>query len=194
MSTVPNSDPFAGIARAYSFKLGLLTGIDDFKNLFKQYRVGMIKLTITPCAYGIPNAITSGTSTVSPFANNTAVRVTTQKCWWDQPAAESMTSQYVAESQSCKTRMLVGRRPLTYIIRPKESTEVQGIVTSTDVPAMSKSRWHSLTDTGLDAKLSGLNVRIDRVDGQGLGAGLATLGEQKVRIETKFYFQCRQVH
>lgn len=181
-----------GISRAYSFSMGLLPNIDEFTALFKQYKLNGIEVTVTPCSTGVLNIGAPGSVTVSPSANNSLCRIVTQTLNFEGTAAEAMTSKYVSESQTCRIQILQHGKPLTFWVNPTEDMEVEGH--SVAVAAVTKPRWHHLTVTGLDTKFSGLNMRIERVDGQGLGAGFATNQEQKCRIEQKFYFGARMVH
>ncbi len=170
-----------GFYRQFIFYLSQVTDHTDFTNLFTEYKItgAAIKMYFSSTNSGV-----SGT-----VFDNTQILMRTIP--WSSGRTQVVTDDLLLSSQTTKRKLCLNTngRPVNVFMRLNQLGEVYHSVANSDY-VMAKPRFISTDE--VSTPHYGVNMRLDRVDGQAFTSGLTS--DQYVRLETILYIQCKQVH
>lgn len=172
-----------GIARSWAFSLSELNDVTDFTNLFKYYKIKAVRVQAF-----FSNNITSQDEP-NRFPNSQLLIYTDTN---QNGVTTGITDElYYLDSQTAKKQIAITtqRGPaIDHLHRVKLANEVYRSSTNSDYTMMSP-KWISTADTGTPHY--GMNMLIERVDGQELTAGFSNT--QYVKFIYTYYIQCKKV-
>lgn len=177
------------LGKAFSFALDSMTQKDDFKNLFKYYRLKGARVRMYFSNTGSVASSEQGTS-VFP---NTQLLVSIDRNVNGETGGVADENTYL-QSQTVKRRLALGgdRKPIDIYMPLKQATEIYEAGSgTTTLPrnALTYPKWIA-TENDLVPHF-GYNIMCQRVDGQGFTSGFSN--PQTVRILTTIYLECKKV-
>jgi len=190
LSTAPGSDWIAltggnAVYRQWHFSLNdLAANADstDFTNLFRRYKINAVKVEL---------AFTNTGSVPASNGNNPSnyqLQVYTMQNRSGRTEEEVTEQMFLNTQASSKRLALNGGKPLKYYMKVNQLTETYASTTNTDY-AVTRPRYISTGETG--AQHYGLNMLINRVDGEPLTTGLVS--PQHVRCTLTYYMSFKGV-
>ncbi len=190
-SSGTGSDPV--IYKQWAFSLNQLAqasteGSTDFTNLFKRYKICAVKLELS---FSNTAAAVSSTTAVTASAPNCQLQVytTPNRSGRSRTAANPLTEQELMHTQAKKKRLaLNGGKPLVYYMRVNQLGMIYVSATDTDY-GVQRPQYISTGETG--AVHYGLEMYINRVDGNTLSSGITT--NQFMRCTTTYYLAFKGV-
>lgn len=179
-----------GIYKSWTFNLDQLNSKTDFTNLFKMYKICAVKLEL--CFNNTGSVISAnniaGQNSVQPGCQLQVFTIP-NRIGKARSVLAPLTEQIVLDTQSHKKRLaLNGGRPLKFYFKLNQLGMVFHNSTNTDY-TLSKAKFISTQETGTEHY--GLEMYINRVDGNALSTGMANT--QSVRINTTYYLACKGV-
>lgn len=190
-SSAPEGWTLDGNSRVYKqmgFSLGLLGDVTDFTNLYRQYKINGARIRFffsnTSAGMSTQTSLTGGTG--SGYDNSQLmVRMAPNAAGEVEP----LNSAYWQQIQAKKYKLaLNGGKPVDIYIPLKTRSLLQ---TSTGTQAsMGKPKFVPTANTSV--LFEGINIAIDRLDGQGFTTGSAN-NYQYCKVITTLYFECRGV-
>lgn len=186
-STAPEGWVMNGSSRIYKnmgFALAQLGDVTDFTNLYRQYKIvgARVRFYFSSTVSGMTQQSSSG----SGFSNSQMmVRMAPNQ----KGENETLDNAYWQSIQAKKYKLaLNGGRPIDIYMPLKSRNIVQ---TSSGTQAvMSRPQFAPVENTSV--LFEGINVAIDRLDGQGFSTGSIS-NYQYCKVITTLYFQCRGV-
>ena len=190
-SSGTGSDP--GIYKQWAFSLNQLAqasteGSTDFTNLFKRYKICAVKLELS---FSNTQAAVSSVNSGTASAPNCQLQVytTPNRSGRSRTAANPLTEQELMHTQAKQKRLAInGGRPLTYYMRVNQLGMVYVSTTDTDY-GVQRPQYISTGETG--CVHYGLEMYINRVDGNTLSSGITT--NQFMRCTTTYYLAFKGV-
>lgn len=189
-STAPEGWVMNGNSRIYKnmgFALAQLGDVTDFTNLFRQYKIkgARVRFYFSNTASSMATAQASGVTGAGYNNSQLMVRMAPN----NKGENETLDNVYWQSIQAKKYRLGInGGKPIDVYIPLKSRNIVQ---TSSGTQAvMSKPQFAPMENTSV--LFEGINIAIDRLDGQGFSTGSVT-NYQYVKVITTLYFQCRGV-
>ncbi len=186
-STAPEGWSLDGDFRIYrnlGFALANIGDVTDFTNLYRQYKINgaRVKFFFSSTVSGMHQA----TSSASNYSNSQMlVRMAPNQ----KGEIETLNNAYWQSIQAKKYKLaLNGGRPIDIYMPLKNRTIIQTSVGSQAV--MSRPKWAPTENTSV--LYEGINLSIERVDGQGFSLP-ATSNTQYVKVIYTLYFHCRGV-
>lgn len=180
-----------GVYRQWEFTLGDVNDVTDFSKLFKQYKICGVKLELS---FNSTNSAIIGTN--QPGSNTTAPGAQLQiytipnRIGHARTVLDPLTEKVCLDTQACKKRLaLNGGRPLKMYMRTNQLNQVFASTLNTDYTKQ-RPRYISTGETG--TQHYGLEMYINRVDGQPLSTGMAN--NQSVRVTATYYIACKGVN
>lgn len=179
-----------GLVRSQAFDITLLPDNTEFTSLFAQYRLMAVKQEFYFAA-------TSSGTTVNPSdgminVGNRQIMMYMNPNPVGQNNASSLTENFFMQSQVCKKRLCLNSvgRPVNFYKRLNQLSAVFSNELGVTDYAKIRPKFVSTAET--QTQHYGFDTRIQRVDGNGFSTG----GDEypTVKIVTKVYLQCRQVH
>ena len=169
--------------RQWVFKLSDLAGAadpTDFTNLFRRYKINAVKVELS----------FSNTQSAPDGQNpgNYQLQVYTSANRSGRSEEDLVEQNFLNTQASSKRLALNGGRPLKYYMKVNQLAETYASTTNTDY-CVQKPRYISTGETGCEHY--GLNMLINRVDGQALSTGIA--GYQKIRMTMTYYMSFKGV-
>lgn len=173
------------LGRSWAFQFSDIDNYQEFRSLFKYWRIN---------AVGIKMYFSQ---TISGITNSNAYSNSQILCYYDANlnglASPAATNTYT-ESQTSKKKLCLNTigKPLNLYCKVKQAGLVYGGGT---LPAplidytVNRPKWISMTE--VTAQHYGFNTCLVRTDNQPFSTG--TDNDQSVRIEIKYFFQCRKV-
>ncbi len=186
------SDP--GIFKQWAFSLQQLAdassaGSTDFTNLFKRYKIAAVKLEISFSNTGAAVSSVAGSSTMTVPNCQLQVYTTPNRSGRARTAANPLTEQELLHTQAKRKRLaLNGGKPLKFYMRVNQLGMVYVSTTDTDY-AVQRPQYISTGEPG--CVHYGLEMYINRVDGQALSSHLTT--NQYMRCTTTYYLAFKGV-
>lgn len=182
-----------GIFKSFVFNLNDLgTGeaSTDFTNLFKRYKICAVKVELSFNSTGSVISSVPSSSSIPVPGGQLQVYTTPNRSGRARTADNPLTEEILLNTQAKRKRLaLNGGRPLTYYMRTTQLGMIYVSPTDTDY-AVQPSQYVSTTETG--AEHYGLEMYINRVDGQALSAGLVGTG-QTMRQTLTYYLAFKGV-
>lgn len=185
--TAPEGWTFDGNSRIYKnmgFALAQIGDVTDFTNLYRQYKINgaRIRLYFSTTASTMNQVASSG----SNYSNSQLlVRMAPNQ----KGEVETLDSAYWQSIQAKKYRLAInGGRPID-IYMPLRSRNIVQTSTGTQ-SVMGRPQFAPSENTSV--LYEGINMAIDRIDGQGFSQG-AYNNLQYVKVITTLYFECRGV-
>jgi hypothetical protein len=173
--------------KQWNFKLQDLAGVDstDFTNLFRRYRINAAKVEMAFSNTGsVPDA--------GGNAGNFQLQLYTRANRSGR-SEENITEQSMLNTQASKKRLCLNNgRPIKYYMKLNQLAETfanTGGVPNSDY-TVQRPRYVSTGEVGCEHY--GLDMFINRVDGQALGTNLAT-DAQKMRCTITYYMSFKGV-
>lgn len=169
------------LSKAFTFALGDLTSNADFTNLYKEYMLTGVALTMY-----FSNSSVS-TDADSTFANsNIIVRYDSNR---DGLGAPTEAEPYL-ESQTSKSRAGINamNKPIRVYV-PLNQINMKYRSSGTTGYTISKPQFISTTD--VDLPHYGLNMMLQRTDNAAFTSGW--VNHQSVRLDMTYYLKCRKV-
>ena len=169
------------ITRQWTFALSDLVNVNntDFKNLFAAYRIKGVRMQ-------------GFSSNTMASDQNSNVILTYCNNW--QGTTTALTQQYFDERQASKRRPLLNRQGGKawdmYIPLRQLSNIFSGSVVSNDYGTM-KPKWIGTNEDTTGHY--GLNMRLERADGDAFGQYMQSGGFASIRIVLTYYLECRGV-
>lgn len=160
------------------WSLGSLGNITDFQNLFKQYKImaARSKFYFSNTVSGSHGNEMSNSQLILRLAPNQA------------GVTPALTIPYFQQLQKKQYRTAYnGGRPIDIYMPLKIQSEIQS--STYTAPAMVSPRWIDTSVTNVVH--SGINIRLDRVDGQGFTSGFSN--GLTARLITTLYLTMRGV-
>lgn len=181
-----------GIYKQFVFNLNQLTGASqtDFTNLFKRYKIAgaKVELSFNNNASVISSVPQLNSSTVP--GGQLQVYTTPNRTGRARTALNPLTEAVLMNTQAKKKRLaLNGGHPLKYYMKPTQLNQIYASATNTDY-AVQRAQYISTGEPS--AEHYGLEMYINRVDGQALSSGLEGTG-QTMRQTTTFYLAFKGV-
>jgi hypothetical protein len=176
-----------GMVRSQEFRISQLPNYTEFTSLFAQYRILAVKQEYYFTDTGSVNVVegsvnNSGGKQILMYINPNAVGAAN---------AASLTEDFFMQSQCAKKRLCLhaSGRPVKIYTKLKQLSQIySNEVLNTDY---AKIRPKFLSTGEVNAEHYGLDMRLERVDGQPFSTGGNIYPYMK--IITKLYLQCRQV-
>lgn len=188
INNAPGSDWVAitgGIYRQWHFSLNDLNAAadaTDFTNLFRRYKINAVKVEL---AFSNTGSIPA-TDANKPSNYQLQVYTMPNKVGRTE---EEVTEQMFLNTQASNKRLaLNGGSPLVYYMKVNQLAETYASTTNTDY-AVVRPRYVSTGETGVQHY--GLNMFINRVDGEALTTGLNS--SQHVRCTLTYYMSFKGV-
>lgn len=184
----------SGIFKQWAFSLNQLAqasteGATDFTNLFKRYKICAVKLELSFSNTASAASATAGSATINVPNCQLQVYTTPNRSGRARTAANPLTEQELMHTQAKQKRLaLTGGRPLTYYMRVNQLGMVYVSTTDTDY-GVQRPQYISTGETG--CVHYGLEMYINRVDGQALSSGLTS--NQYMRCTTTYYLAFKGV-
>jgi len=168
------------IYRNLAWALGSVGDNTDFSNLFRQYRVKGARMRFyfsnTDATVG-PSQIASNSQLMIRMAPNQRGEV------------ETLNNAYWQSIQAKKYKLGInGGKPIDIYMPLRQRNEVAGSSGSTQF-SMVKPRY--ISTSAANVPHYGLNIAIERVDGQAFTSGITN--NQYVKVITTLYFEMRGV-
>ena len=186
-STPPEGWYMDGNSRVYKnmgFALAQLGEVTDFTNLYRQYKIcgARIKFYFSNTVSGMSAA----TAAASHFSNS---QIMVRMAPNNKGENETLDNAYWQQIQAKKYKLAVnGGKPID-VYCPLYSRNI--VQTSSGTQAvMQKPQYAPVENTSV--LFEGINIAIDRVDGQGFSTGSHD-NYQYVKVITTLYFKCRGV-
>lgn len=188
-----NADPPDGwtsnvynLGKAFGWTLSAVSDYDDFKNLFKYYRLkgARVKMYCSNTGSGFGDGRTTTES-----ANGQIIASIDFNS--DGDASNVATESHYLNSQTVKRRLMLrndGKPSLDIYMPLKQLSEVRNIAAGT-ATAMVAPKWINTDNAFLPHY--GYNIMLQRVDGQGFSAGVGN--NQVIKMYTTLYFECKKV-
>ncbi len=171
--------------KQWNFKLSDLTAAadsTDFTNLFRRYKINGVRVELAFSNTGT-NPLGGGSGT------NCQMQLYTRQNRSGR-TEEAITEQDMLNTQASRKRLaLNGGRPLKYFMKVNQLAETYASATNTDY-CVQKPRYVSTGETGCEHY--GLDMFINRVDGQPLGTNLASAA-QVMRCTLTYYMSFKGV-
>lgn len=165
--------------RQFVFTLADLPDNTDFVNLFTSYRIKGVRIQ---GFFSNTQSITENQNVMMTFSNN----------WSGQTIV--LTSDYFNQRQATKRKLLLNGRGGTafdiYMPMRQLSNVWSGSIVSNDYGTV-KPKWIATTETGTPHY--GINMRLERVDGQVYGSGALVSTYPTLRVIHTYYIECRGV-
>lgn len=181
---VTNWTPEAkGLYRQFVYALNELPGYTDFTALFASYRLTGVKVDMYFSNTG------STTMQEGNYVANSQILLRTAP--WPNGQTQALTEDQMLETSSTKTQLALKNngRPCTSFTKLRQlSNTYQAALTPPDY-VMVRPKWIATTEVATPHY--GLNVRLDRVDGQDFTTGFEN--GQFMRIIHTVYLETRQV-
>ncbi len=174
--------------KQWNFKLSDLTAAadsTDFTNLFRRYKINAVKVELSFTNTGSVPTSTSG--------GNYQLQLYTRQNRTGR-SEEAITEQDMLNTQASTKRLaLNGGRSIKYYMRVNQLAEnyasTTGGIPQTDYVTQ-RPRYVSTGETGCEHY--GLDMFVNRVDGQALGTNLST-SPQKMRCTLTYYMSFKGV-
>lgn len=166
------------IYRQFVFTLIDLPAPTEFTNLFTAYRIKGVRIQ---AFFSNTQSVTENQNVMMTYSNN----------WNGQTIA--LTSDYFNQRQAVKRKLLLGRggRAFDIYMPMRQLSNVwSGSAISNDYGTM-KPKWIATTETGTPHY--GINMRVERVDGQTFGTGTLVTNYAVLRLIHTYYLECRGV-
>lgn len=173
-----SADGTSRIYRQLGWSIGALGDHSDFTNLFAQYRLkgARMKMYFSNTASSQHNIQFSNSQLMVRMAPNQSGQV------------DTLNTAYWASAQAKKYRLASnGGRPLDIYMPLKQANEI----TSSTGTANTMTAPKFVNTDVTNVQHYGINMAIERVDGQGFSAG--STNYQYVKIITTIYLECRRV-
>lgn len=181
-----------GIYKQFVFNLNQLTGASqtDFTNLFKRYKIAGVKVELAFNSTGsVISSVPQLNSSTVP-GGQLQVYTTPNRSGRARTILNPLTEGVLMNTQAKKKRMaLNGGKPLKYYMRPTQLNQIYASATNTDY-GVQRAQYISTGEPG--AEHYGLEMYINRVDGEALSSGLEGTG-QTMRQTTTFYLAFKGV-
>ncbi len=181
-----------GIYKQFVFNLDQLTGASqtDFTNLFKRYKIAGVKVELAFNSTGsVISSGPTGTSSTVP-GGQLQVYTTPNRSGRKRTVLTPLTEAVLMNTQAKKKRLaLNGGRPLKYYMKPTQLNQIYASATNTDY-GVQRAQYISTGEP--TAEHYGLEMYINRVDGEALSSGLTGTG-QTMRQTTTFYLAFKGV-
>lgn len=165
--------------RQFGFTLNDLPAPTEFTSLFTAYRIKGVRLQ---GFFSNTQSITENQNVMMTYSNN----------WTGQPTA--LTSNYFNQRQAVKRKLLLNTRGGTsidiYMPMRQLSNVWSGSALSNDYGTM-KPKWIATAEP--TTPHFGINMRLERVDGQTFGSGAIVSTFPTLRIIYTYYLECRGV-
>lgn len=166
-----------GIYKQFVFNLNQLTGASqtDFTNLFKRYKIAGVKVELAFNATGsVISSVPQLNSSTVP-GGQLQVYTTPNRTGRARTALNPLTEAVLMNTQAKTKRLaLNGGKPLKYYMRPTQLNQVYASATNTDY-GIQPAQYLSTGEPS--AEHYGLEMYINRVDGQALSSGLEGTGQ-----------------
>ncbi len=172
-----------GFFKQWVFKLSDLSDTTDFSNIFRRYKINAVNVNL---AFSNTGSDANGYN----FNNNYQLQIYTaaNRSGRDD---EIITEADMMNIQASKKRLcLNGGRPLNFYMRTNQLTETYSTPTQSDY-SVTKPRYISTGEAS--ASHYGLNMVINRVDGQVMGYGGAAVHTQRMRCTLTYYLSFKGV-
>lgn len=186
-STAPEGWTMDGTSRVYkqmAFALAQIGDATDFTNLYRQYRIlgARVRLYFSNTVSGMSQA----TSAASNFSNSQMmVRMAPNQ----SGEVTLLDNAYWQSIQAKKYKLaLNGGKPVDIYIPLKTRNMVQ--TSGGTQSSMGRPKFVPTANTSV--LFEGINLAIDRLDGQGFSTGAAS-NYQYCKVITTLYFECRGV-
>lgn len=176
-----------GLVRSQPFSLSMLPQYSEFQTLFAQYRIMAVKQEYY-FSDNVSGSVVDGTNVNS--ANKQIIMYTTPNAQGVNNAA-NLTENFFMQSQCCKKRLCLNTqaRPVKVYTKLKQLSRIySGELGNQDFIKVSPK---FVSTTEAEAQHYGLDMRIQRVDGNNFSTGGSNY--PSVKIITKMYMQTRQV-
>lgn len=189
-STAPEGWTLDGNSRVYKqmgFALGLLGDVTDFTNLYRQYKINgaRVRFYFSNTSSGMSTQSTT-TNTGSGYNNSQLmVRMAPN----NSGEITALDNSYWQQIQAKKYKLaLNGGKPVDiyYPLRTRTMVQSSGGTQS----SMTKPKFVPTANTSV--LFEGINIAIDRLDGQGFSTG-SNSNYQYCKVITTLYFECRGV-
>lgn len=168
--------------KQWVFKLSDLSDLTDFA-LFRRYKINAVNVQL---AFSNTSADANGYN----FNNNYQLQIYTagnRSGRTDEEIDEPM----MLNIQASKKRLcLNGGKPLNFYMRTNQLSETYASATNTDY-VVARPRYVSTGETGCEHY--GLNMFINRVDGQAFGTGGSAGNTQRMRCTLTYYLSFKGV-
>jgi len=172
-----------GMFKQWVFKLSDLSDTTDFSSLFRRYKINAVK-----CQLAFSN--TGSDANGYNFNNNYQLQIYTSPNRSGRTDEELTEAHYMNLQASKKRLALNGGTPLNYYMKTNQLTETYSSITNTDY-AVSRPRYISTGESSCEHY--GLNMFINRVDGQALGTGGSAPNTQRMRCTLTYYLSFKGV-
>lgn len=186
-SSAPEGWTLDGTSRCYKnmgFALAQIGDVTDFTSLYRQYKINgaRVRFYFSNTTSGMHQA----TSSASNYSNSQLmVRMAPNQ----KGEVEALDNAYWQSIQAKKYKLAInGGRPID-IYMPLRSRNIVQTSTGTQ-SVMGRPQYAPTENTSV--LYEGINIAIDRIDGQGFSTGAAA-NVQYVKVITTLYFDCRGV-
>ncbi len=186
-STAPEGWTMDGNSRIYKnmgFALAQLGEVSDFTSLYRQYKINgaRVRFYFSTTTSGMSQVTSSG----SNFSNSQLmVRMAPNQ----KGEVEALDNAYWQSIQAKKYKLAInGGRPID-IYMPLRSRNI--VQTSSGTQSVMGRPQYAPTEN-LSVLYEGINIAIDRIDGQGFSTG-SNSNYQYVKVITTLYFHMRGV-
>ncbi len=170
--------------KQWNFKLSDLAGADntDFTNLFRRYKINGVKVEM---AFSNTQSAPLGGGSGSNFQMQLYTRQNRSG-----RVEEAITEQDMLNTQASRKRLaLNGGRPIKYYMKVNQLAETFASAANTDY-TIQRPRYVSTGETGCEHY--GLDMFINRVDGEALGTNLSS-SPQVMRCTLTYYMSFKGV-
>ncbi len=172
-----------GMFKQWVFKLSDLADTTDFSSLFRRYKINAVKVQL---AFSNTGSDANGYN----FNNNYQLQIYTAQNRSGRTDEELTEAEFMNIQASKKRLCLNGGKPLNFYMRTNQLTETYASAVNTDY-AVTRPRYVSTGETGCEHY--GLNMFINRVDGQAFGTGGAAPNTQRMRCTLTYYLSFKGV-
>ena len=169
-----------GLGKQMVYSLSQLGDFTDFTNLFAQYKLTAIKMELL-----FSNSVSISNS---GYSNNQLLVYTDSN---NIGTTETLPESLFLTSQTSRKRVCLtnSQYPIKFYNKLRQLRETYNGPTGTDY-AMSYPRWISTGES--TTPHYGMNIRIQRVDGQAMPA-VTGAPTQYMKIFTTYYIACKKV-
>lgn len=184
-TTPPEGWSMDGNFRVYknlAWALASVGEATDFQNLFRQYRIKGARMR-----FYFSN---TGSTTMGGTAQMANSQIMVRMAPNQRGDGETLDNAYWQSIQAKKYKLGInGGKPLDIYMPLKQKNEVFG---SSSVPTQyTMMRPKYISTVASNVSHYGLNIALERVDGQGFTAGM--VNNQSVKVITTLYFEMRGV-
>jgi len=178
---IGNADGTA-VYRQWKFSLADLVSSTDFVALFRRYKINGVKVEL---AFSNTGSDAQGYN----FNANRQLQIMTSKN--TSGKTEVITEAKMLDTQAMKKRLaLNGGKPISFYMKVNQLSELYASLTNTDY-GVTKPKYVSTAENTVQHY--GLNMFINRLDGEAFNYQGSTISPQKIRVTTTYYMSFKGV-